>query len=68
MRWLGSITDSVDMNLSKLWEIVRTEEPGMLRSMGSQRVEQQWQTPGLQPINAPLTLSQPFKVVLTCPA
>ena len=22
MRWLGSITDSVDMNLSKLWEIV----------------------------------------------
>ena len=22
MRWFGSITDSVDMNLSKLWEIV----------------------------------------------
>ena len=22
MRWLGSITDSVDMNLSKFWEIV----------------------------------------------
>ena len=22
MRWLESITDSVDMNLSKLWEIV----------------------------------------------
>ena len=22
MRWLVSITDSVDMNLSKLWEIV----------------------------------------------
>ena len=23
MRWLESITDSVDMNLSKLWEIVK---------------------------------------------
>ena len=22
MRWLGSITDSMDMNLSKCWEIV----------------------------------------------
>ena len=23
MRWLGSITDSIDMNLSKLWKIVK---------------------------------------------
>ena len=23
MRWLGSIFDSVDMNLSKLWETVK---------------------------------------------
>ena len=37
MRWLDSITDSMDMNLSKLREIVRTEEPGVLQSMGSQR-------------------------------
>ena len=34
MRWLESITDSMDMNLSKLREIVRTEEPGVLQSMG----------------------------------
>ena len=26
MRWLGAITDSVDMNLGKLWEMVRDEE------------------------------------------
>ena len=26
MRWLDSITDPVDMNLGKLWEIVRNRE------------------------------------------
>ena len=34
MRWLHGITDLMDMNLSKLREIVRTEEPGVLQSMG----------------------------------
>ena len=34
-----SIEDSRDMNLSKLWEMVKDREAGMLQSMGSQRVE-----------------------------
>ena len=26
MRWLGCITDSMDMNLGELWEMVRDRE------------------------------------------
>ena len=39
MRWLDGITDSIDMSLSKLWEIVKNRNPGVLQSLGSQKLD-----------------------------
>ena len=44
IRRLDGTTDSMDVNLSKLRELVIDRKPGVLQSMGSQRVRQDWVT------------------------
>ena len=43
-RWLDGITDSVDMGLGGLWELVMDGRPGVLWFMGSQGVGHEWVT------------------------
>ena len=44
MRWMDGTTDAMDVNLGRLQEIERDGRPGLLQSMGLQRVEHDWGT------------------------
>ena len=44
MRWLDGITNSMDMNFGRLWEMVRDRKPGVLQIMGSQRLKHDFTT------------------------
>ena len=39
MKWLDGITDSMDMSLSKLWEMVMDREAGVLQSWGHKELD-----------------------------
>ena len=61
MRWLDGIIDPMTMSLSTLGEIVKEGKPGMLQSMGWQRVGHDWATEQQQSTDSKLDNGVPVQ-------
>ena len=58
MRWLDGITNSMAMSLSKHQEMVKEGKPGVLQSMGSQRIRYDWETEQQEQTNSSWILTE----------
>jgi len=67
MRWLNGITDSMGMNLSKLWEIVKDREGCYAAVHGvpkSGRQLSKWKTTTRLPVSSTFTIQKQFTVLI----
>ena len=65
VRWLGSITNSMDMNLGKLWETVRDKETWCAAVHGGHKVRNNLATEQQQQ-HRPGSLDPIFRIWSTC--